>query len=53
MKVEGSSALVTGTNRGLGAAIALALLDSGAKVYGARDITSIPNPDVIPVQLWT
>ena len=38
MKVEGSAALVTGANRGLGAAIAQALLDSGAKVYGgARD----------------
>ena len=52
MKVEGSAALVTGANRGLGAAIAEALLDSGAKVYGgARDTTSITNPAVIPVQL--
>jgi NAD(P)-dependent dehydrogenase (short-subunit alcohol dehydrogenase family) len=52
MKVEGSSALVTGANRGLGAAIAQALLDSGAKVYGAaRDSTSITNPDLIPVVL--
>jgi NAD(P)-dependent dehydrogenase (short-subunit alcohol dehydrogenase family) len=50
MKVEGAAALVTGANRGLGAAIAHALLDSGAKVYGAaRDNTSITNPDVIPV----
>jgi NAD(P)-dependent dehydrogenase (short-subunit alcohol dehydrogenase family) len=52
MKVEGSAVLVTGANRGLGAAIAQALLDSGAKVYGgARDTTSITNPGVIPVQL--
>jgi NAD(P)-dependent dehydrogenase (short-subunit alcohol dehydrogenase family) len=52
MKVEGSAALVTGANRGLGAAIAQALLDSGAKVYGAaRDTTTITNPDVIPVPL--
>ena len=52
MKVEGSAALVTGANRGLGAAIAQAFLDSGAKVYGgARDTTSITNPAVIPVQL--
>jgi NAD(P)-dependent dehydrogenase (short-subunit alcohol dehydrogenase family) len=52
MKVEGSVALVTGANRGLGAAIAQALLDSGAKLYvGARDTTSITNPAVIPVQL--
>ena len=32
MKVEGASALVTGANRGLGAAIAQALVDAGAKV---------------------
>jgi NAD(P)-dependent dehydrogenase (short-subunit alcohol dehydrogenase family) len=52
MKVEGAAALVTGANRGLGAAIAQALLDSGAKVYGAaRDNTSITNRDVIPVLL--
>jgi NAD(P)-dependent dehydrogenase (short-subunit alcohol dehydrogenase family) len=52
MKVEGSAALVTGANRGLGAAIAQALLDSGAKVYGAaRDGTTITNHDVIPVVL--
>jgi NAD(P)-dependent dehydrogenase (short-subunit alcohol dehydrogenase family) len=52
MKVQGAAALVTGANRGLGAAIAQALLDSGAKVYGAaRDATSITNRDVIPVAL--
>ena len=52
MKVEGSAALVTGVNRGLGAAVAEALLDSGAKVYGAaRDLKKITNPEVIPIQL--
>ena len=52
MNVEGAAALVTGANRGLGAAIAQALLDAGAKVYGAaRDNTSITNRDVIPVRL--
>ena len=52
MKIQGSAALVTGANRGLGAAIAQALLDSGAKVYGAaRDAATITNPNVIPVQL--
>lgn len=52
MKVQGATALVTGANRGLGAAIAQALLDSGAKVYGAaRDTTGITNLDVIPVPL--
>jgi NAD(P)-dependent dehydrogenase (short-subunit alcohol dehydrogenase family) len=52
MKVEGTAALVTGANRGLGAAIAQALVDAGAKVYGAaRDNTTIANQDVIPVLL--
>jgi NAD(P)-dependent dehydrogenase (short-subunit alcohol dehydrogenase family) len=52
MKIEGAAALVTGANRGLGAATAQALLDSGAKVYGAaRDSTTITNQDVIPVLL--
>jgi NAD(P)-dependent dehydrogenase (short-subunit alcohol dehydrogenase family) len=52
VKVEGAAALVTGANRGLGAAIAQALVDAGAKVYGAaRDTTSIANGDVIPVPL--
>ena len=52
MKVEGAAALVTGANRGLGAAIAQALLDSGAKVYGAaRDPATITNQGLIPVPL--
>ena len=52
MKVEGAAALITGANRGLGAAIAQALLDSGAKVYGvARHPTTITNQDIIPVPL--
>jgi NAD(P)-dependent dehydrogenase (short-subunit alcohol dehydrogenase family) len=52
MKVEGAVALVTGANRGLGAAIADALLDAGATVYGAaRDPRSITNDRVIPIRL--
>ena len=52
MNIDGAAALVTGANRGLGAAIAQALLESGAKVYGAaRDTTTITNRDVIPVVL--
>jgi NAD(P)-dependent dehydrogenase (short-subunit alcohol dehydrogenase family) len=52
MKLNGAAALVTGANRGLGAAIAQALVEAGAKVYGAaRDITTVTNPDVIPVLL--
>jgi NAD(P)-dependent dehydrogenase (short-subunit alcohol dehydrogenase family) len=52
MKIEGATALVTGANRGLGAAIAQALLDAGATVYGAaRDPMSITNDGIIPVRL--
>ena len=52
MNVEGAAALVTGANRGLGAAIAQAFLDAGATVYGAaRDNRSITNRDVIPIRL--
>ena len=52
MKIEGAAALVTGANRGLGAAIAQALLDSGATVYGAaREPASITNDRLIPVRL--
>src|SRR5947207_14420868 len=52
MKIEGATALVTGANRGLGAAVAQALLDSGATVYGgARDPGSITNDRLVPVRL--
>lgn len=52
MRVEGAVALVTGANRGLGSAIAQALVDAGAKVYGgARHPASITNEAVIPVPL--
>lgn len=52
MKVEGSAALVTGANRGLGAAIAQALLDAGATVYGgARNPASITNDRLVPLRL--
>ena len=52
MNLDGAHALVTGANRGLGAAISQALLESGAEVYGgARDTTTITNRDVVPVRL--
>ena len=52
MKIEGAAALVTGANRGLGAAIAQALLDAGAIVYGgARHPASFTNDRLIPVRL--
>ena len=53
MNIEGSIALVTGANRGLGAALCRALLDQGAaKVYaGARDPNSVQTPGVVPIKL--
>jgi NAD(P)-dependent dehydrogenase (short-subunit alcohol dehydrogenase family) len=53
MKIQGSIALVTGANRGLGAAFARGLLAAGAaKVYAAaRDPSSITVPGLVPVRL--
>jgi len=53
MELEGTVALVTGANRGLGKAYAAALLDAGAsKVYaGARDPKTITDPRLTPVKL--
>ncbi|WP_026911734.1 SDR family oxidoreductase [Patulibacter minatonensis] len=53
MQLEGLTVLVTGANRGIGAAFAAALADAGAaKVYaGARDPASVTDPRVVPVRL--
>lgn len=53
MKIEGSIALVTGANRGLGAAFVRALVAGGAaKVYAAARNPAIVNrAGVIPVEL--
>ena len=53
MKIDGSVALVTGANRGLGRAYARELVRRGAaKVYGAaRDLTAVTEPGVTPVSL--
>lgn len=53
MKVKGSTALVTGANRGLGEQFVRALLDAGAvKVYaGARDPAKVTVPGVVPIAL--
>ena len=53
MDVAGSVALVTGGNRGFGAALCAALLERGAaKVYaGARDPTTVTTPGVDGIRL--
>src|SRR5262249_22490517 len=53
MKIDGSVALVTGANRGLGLAYARELLKRGAaKVYGAaRDPAAVTEPGVSPIGL--
>lgn len=52
MKIDGSTALVTGANRGLGRQFAQQLAARGAKVYaGARNPASVDLPGVLPVAL--
>src|ERR1700733_1289044 len=53
MEIEGTTALVTGANRGIGKAFTEALLERGAaKVYAAaRDVATITDPRVVPIQL--
>ncbi|MEU7608193.1 SDR family oxidoreductase [Micromonospora sp. NPDC049204] len=52
MHINGSTALVTGANRGLGKAFAEALLARGATVYAtARRLESIDIPGAIALQL--
>jgi NAD(P)-dependent dehydrogenase (short-subunit alcohol dehydrogenase family) len=57
MKIQGSVALVTGANRGLGKAIVSALIEAGAaKVYAAaRDErkVSADDPRIVPLMLDT
>jgi NAD(P)-dependent dehydrogenase (short-subunit alcohol dehydrogenase family) len=52
MQIEGSTALVTGANRGLGRRFAEELVARGAKVYaGARNPDAVDVPGVTPVRL--
>jgi NAD(P)-dependent dehydrogenase (short-subunit alcohol dehydrogenase family) len=57
MKIQGSIALVTGSNRGLGKALVSALLEAGVtKVYAAaRDVRKLASDDprVVPLALDT
>ncbi len=55
MKIEGSTALVTGSNRGIGRAIAQALGERGAEVLGGvREVDArhrVDGPNVRPVRI--
>jgi NAD(P)-dependent dehydrogenase (short-subunit alcohol dehydrogenase family) len=53
MEIAGSVALVTGANRGLGAAFARALLAAGARIVyaGARNPAGSGTPGLVPVRL--
>ncbi|MGW1725842.1 SDR family oxidoreductase [Streptomyces sp. NPDC002306] len=53
MRIEGSVALVTGANRGIGRAFARSLIEHGAaKVYaGVRDPATVTDPDLVPLRL--
>jgi NAD(P)-dependent dehydrogenase (short-subunit alcohol dehydrogenase family) len=53
MQIQGTTALVTGANRGIGKAFTDALLERGAaRIYAAaRDVATITDPRVVPIQL--
>lgn len=53
MRIDGTSVLVTGANRGLGQVLARTLLERGVRrVYGgARDAATVTEPGVVPVCL--
>jgi NAD(P)-dependent dehydrogenase (short-subunit alcohol dehydrogenase family) len=53
MKIQDSTALVTGANGGIGRAFAETLLERGAtKVYAAvRDVATVADPRLVPIEL--
>jgi NAD(P)-dependent dehydrogenase (short-subunit alcohol dehydrogenase family) len=54
MNVHGATALVTGTNRGLGRHFAVELIRRGAKVYATArrpELVDIPGAEVLRVDI--
>jgi NAD(P)-dependent dehydrogenase (short-subunit alcohol dehydrogenase family) len=54
MKLQGATALVTGTNRGLGHHFAQALLERGAKVYATArrpELVDVPGAEVLQLDI--
>src|SRR4051812_15163792 len=54
MKLDGATALVTGSNRGIGHHFAVELLRRGAKVYATArrpELVNIPGADVVGLDI--
>src|SRR5689334_8376633 len=54
MKLDGATALVTGTNRGIGHHFAVELLQRGAKVYATArrpELVNVPGAEVVRLDI--